>query len=108
MHRSILRRGTIPQYQRTLRRTLQDPHKQKRKNHGEIVEHVTNELNGEVPPVVVEIIARCPGDPALRQAIEAVKIREDNSPLNGKEEWTNQPRKAKDKEARKNKRIIAV
>ena len=58
---------------------------------------------GNIPPVSVEVIAKCPGDPVLRQAIEAVKIREDNPPLNGKEKWTNQPRK-KNNEKKKTSR----
>ena len=58
------------------------------------------EHNGEVPPLKVEVLARCPGDPGLRQAIEAVQIREDKPVLNGKEEWTNQPRKRSDKKRR--------
>ena len=33
----------------------------------------------------------------MRQAIEAVWIRENKPVLNGKDEWTNDPRKRKDK-----------
>ena len=59
-------------------------------------DHVMGEHNGENPPIKLEIVARCPGDAALRQAIEAVRIREEKPILNGKEECTNQPRKRKD------------
>jgi len=58
-----------------------------------LYDHIQKEHNGEVPPLKVEIVARCPGDPGLRQAIEAVRIREDKPTLNGREEWKNQPRK---------------
>ena len=34
-----------------------------------------------------------PGDPALRQATEAVSIRVNKPAMNGKEEWTNEPRR---------------
>ena len=53
------------------------------------------EHNGVNQPIKLEVTARFPGDAALRQAAEAVKIREDQPILNGKEEWTNQPRKRK-------------
>ena len=58
-------------------------------------EHVMKEHNGVNQPIKLEVTARFPGDAALRQAAEAVKIREDQPILNGKEEWTNQPRKRK-------------
>ena len=60
-----------------------------------IYEHAKEEHNGRMPPVKVEVVAQCHGDPGLRQAMEAVRIRELKPPLNGKEEWTNQPRKRK-------------
>ena len=55
-----------------------------------------NEHGGEVPQLKLEILSRCPGDPGLRQATEAVSIRENKPPLNGKDEWTNEPRKKKE------------
>ena len=61
-----------------------------------LYEHIKKEHDSEVPSVKLEILARCPGDPSLRQAIEAVCIRENKPVLNGKEEWTNQPKKRKD------------
>ena len=59
-----------------------------------IYDHAKDEHNGMIPPVKVQIVAQCLGDPGLRQAMEAVRIRELKPPLNGKEEWTNQPRKS--------------
>ena len=54
------------------------------------------EHGGVTPPLKLEIVSRCPGDPGLRQATEAVSIRENKPCLNGKDEWTNEPRKRKD------------
>ena len=51
--------------------------------------------NGEIPPLKFEILGKFPGDPALRQATEAVSIRVNKPSLNSKEEWTNEPRKRK-------------
>ena len=61
-----------------------------------LYDHVQNQHNGEVPPLKLEIKAQCLGDPGYRQALEATRIREEKPPLNGKEEWTNQPRKRKE------------
>ena len=59
-------------------------------------DHVMEEHNGINPPLKLEILARCPGDAALRQAIESIRIREEKPVLNGKEECVNNPRKRKD------------
>ena len=64
-------------------------------------QHV-KEAHGNInPPIGLEIIAKCPGDATMRQAIEAVWIRENKPVLNGKDEWTNDPRKKKDKSKKK-------
>ena len=60
-----------------------------------IYDHAKDKHDGVIPPVKVEIVAQCLGNPGLRQAMEAVRIRENRPTLNGKEEWTNQPRKPK-------------
>ena len=51
--------------------------------------------NGGIPPLIIEVLRRFPGDPALRQATEDVSIRVNEPAMNGKEEWTNEPRKRK-------------
>ena len=51
--------------------------------------------NGAIPPLKFEILKKFPGDPALRQATEAVSIRRNKPKWNGKEEWSNEPRKTK-------------
>ena len=56
-------------------------------------EHAEKTHGGIMPPVNLEIIARFTGDAGVRQAAEAVYIREEKAPLNGKDEWTNQPRR---------------
>ena len=58
-------------------------------------EHALAEHDGVMPPVRVEIVAQCLGDPGIRQSLEAVRIRDGKPSLNGKEERTNQPRKRK-------------
>ena len=58
-------------------------------------QHVHFAHNGEIPPVSVEIVGRCAGDPGLRQALEAVLIRKTDACLNRKKEWNNEPRKKK-------------
>ena len=61
-----------------------------------LYDHVEKDHNGEIPPLKVQIIGKFPGDPGLRQATEAVSIRENRPPLNGKEEWTNEPRRRRE------------
>ena len=56
-------------------------------------QHIMEEHENINPKIGLEVIARCPGDATMRQAIEAVSIRENKPVLNGKEEWTNEPRK---------------
>ena len=51
-----------------------------------LFDHVQGEHNGQVPPLKLEILRRCPGDPGLRQATEAVCIRDFRPPLNEKDE----------------------
>ena len=60
-----------------------------------LYKHTWESHNGGIPPLNIEILKKFPGDPALRQATEAVSIRRNKPPLNGKEEWTNEPRKRK-------------
>ena len=60
-------------------------------------EHVKEKHGNVTPPVKLELIARTQSDPTLRQALEAVVIREEKPVLNSKEEWSNQPRKRKAK-----------
>ena len=64
-------------------------------------EHVYHKHGNLNPPVTLELIARTQSDPTLRQALEAVVIREEKPILNSKEEWSNQPRKRKEKPAEK-------
>ena len=60
-------------------------------------EHVVEEHGNVNPEISLELIARCPGDATIRQAIEAVSIRDGKPVLNSKDEWTNQPRKRRDR-----------
>ena len=66
-----------------------------------LFDHMEEEHGGVAPPLKLEIVSRCPGDPGLRQATEAVSIRENKPCLNGKDEWTNEPRKRKDDKERR-------
>ena len=63
-------------------------------------DHVVKVHNNENPKLGLEVVARCPGDATMRQALEAVSIRENKPVLNGKEEWSNQPRKRNPKNSR--------
>ena len=58
-------------------------------------DHVEKIHNGIPPPLNVEILASCTGDPSMRQALEAVLIRKNDPVLNRKQEWTNEPRQRK-------------
>ena len=60
-------------------------------------DHIREEHGNVNPRIGLEIIAKCPGDTTMRQAIEAVSIRENKPVLNGKDEWTNDPRQRKEK-----------
>ena len=60
-----------------------------------LYEHVEEQHKGEIPPVKVEVLYQCFSNASLRQALEAVLIREENPILNRKEEWNNEPRKRK-------------
>ena len=60
-------------------------------------DHVQKEHFGTNPTVKLEILAQFHGNAAMRQAAEAVTIRDEKPPLNGKEENTNQPRKRRDR-----------
>ena len=60
-----------------------------------LYEHMWESHNGAIPPLKFEILKKFPGDPALRQATEAVSIRRNKPKWNGKEEWSNEPRKPK-------------
>ena len=51
--------------------------------------HFAEAHNGVIQPVLLEIIDRCPSDAMLRQATEAVCIREDKPTLNCKTEFGN-------------------
>ena len=59
--------------------------------------HVNEVHKNVIPKIKLKLIARSPGDATKRQAIEAVSIRENNPILNAKEEWSNQPRKRKER-----------
>ena len=60
-----------------------------------LYKHIYESHNGAIPPLKFEVLQKFPGDPALRQATEAVSIRKNRPKLNGKEEWTNEPRQRK-------------
>ena len=47
------------------------------------------------PLLNVKVLASCPSDARMRQALEAVIIRKENPLLNRKQEYTNEPRKRK-------------
>ena len=57
-----------------------------------LYDHMWEVHNGEIPPLKIEILGKYPGDPGLRQATEAVSIRQNKPKMNGKNEWTNEPR----------------
>ena len=61
-------------------------------------EHAWERHEGAIPPLEFEIIGKYPGDPGLRQAMEAVSIRVNKPRMNGKREWTNEPRPRKTEE----------
>ena len=61
-----------------------------------IYDHMNEVHEGGAPPVTLEIVERFINDPGVRQAAEAVCIREEKPKLNGKEEWTNLPRKRRE------------
>ena len=61
-------------------------------------DHMIEAHNGSVPPIKLEIVERFTNEPGVRQAAESVLIREQKPPLNGKEEWTNLPRKRRETE----------
>ena len=60
-------------------------------------DHVQKQHEGRNQPIKLEVEARFPGNAALRQAAEAVVIREKKPALNGKEENTNQPRRRRER-----------
>ena len=62
-----------------------------------LYEHVKNKHGNVNPEVKLELIARTQSDPTMRQALEAVLIRENKPVLNTREEWSNQPRKRKER-----------
>ena len=47
-----------------------------------IYDHMWESHNGEVPPLGLEILGKFPGDPALRQATEAVSFRKNKPTMN--------------------------
>ena len=59
-------------------------------------DHISEVHGGCVPPVTLEIVERFINEPGVRQAAESVLIREERPPLNGKDEWTNLPRKRRE------------
>ena len=65
-----------------------------------LFEHMKEKHDGKTPLLEIKLLHRCFADPSLRQAIEAVVIKEEDPLLNRKEEWNNEPRK------RKNKKLI--
>ena len=60
-----------------------------------LYDHMQLVHNGDPPSLNVKVVASCPGDASMRQALEAVIIRKEDPPLNRKQEWTNEPRKRK-------------
>ena len=57
-----------------------------------LYDHMWEVHNGKIPPLKIEILGKHPGYPGLRQATEAVSIRQNKPKMNGKNEWTNEPR----------------
>ena len=57
---------------------------------------MTEVHGGTVPPITLEIIERFTNETGVRQAAEAVLIREQRPRLNGKDEWTNLHRKRRE------------
>ena len=53
--------------------------------------------DGKTPLLEIKLLHCCFADPSLRQAIEAVIIKEEDPLLNRKEEWNNEPRKKRNK-----------
>ena len=49
--------------------------------------HEEEKHNGEHVEFKVKILGSCPGDPLLRQCMEAVIIKEENPSMNGRAEW---------------------
>ena len=70
-----------------------------------LYEHVRDRHGNVNPDVKLELVARTQSDPTLRQALEAVMIRENNPLLNTKEEWSNQPKKRKEKRRNEGQQI---
>ena len=60
-----------------------------------LCKHVWESHNGAIQPLKLEVLKKFPQDPALQQAREAVSIWINKPTLNGKEEWSNEPRKPK-------------
>ena len=60
-------------------------------------DHVQKVHGGLNPEIKLEILAQYHSNAGLRQAAEAVSIRDERPVLNGKEENTNQPRKRKER-----------
>ena len=60
-------------------------------------DHVQKEHGGSNPEIKLEILAQYHSNAGLRQAAEAVSIRDERPVLNGKEENTNQPRKRRER-----------
>ena len=54
-----------------------------------IYKHFLEEHNGMSQPIILKVIKRCPSDAMLRQATEAVYIRENDPVLNRKTEFEN-------------------
>ena len=49
--------------------------------------HSLDKHNGEIKTFKVKKIGVCPGDPLLRQCMEAVNIRDTKPEMNAREEW---------------------
>ena len=62
---------------------------QKKKSNTPIYQHFLEEHNGIPQPISLKIIKRCPADAMIRQATEAVYIRENDPILNRKAEFGN-------------------
>ena len=87
----------IGETSRSIRERFDEHHKkmthqkQSERKKSFIFDHATEAHGGTTPSVTLEIIGRFTGDAGVRQAAEAVCIRQEKPKLNGKEVWTNQP-----------------
>ena len=70
-------------------------HQETTKKRSFLYNHVLEEHKGRVPLLDLQIVNCCFADASLRQAMEAVLIRDEDPILDRKEEYNNEPRKRK-------------